>query len=222
MPAGVDTFTSIALESLFVDCAVVAAKRKPGAFVPFTDPCEPAPTAHVFWSADALPLSLMGTAARTANADLCLSRLPGVRHLMIDAKGTQYIKFRSYGRTLSVILDGAAVAVAPARVVFHIDGLGNLKGACDSIATLDEILRRNMECCEEGDWTATSLTMRDALIAFDGHRASATYREIATVIFGAKRTVEAWKSPSTALKDRIRRALKRGLDMVAGGYRTLL
>lgn len=216
------SFAAIGPELLCADSAVAAAGRKPGAFAPFADPHEPAPTANVFWSPDALPLTLSGTAARTPNGDLRLERLPGIRHLMIDARGTQHLKFRSDRRALSVILDGAAVAVAPARIVFHIDGLEHLERARDGFATLSEILEHSIERSEDRQWTATSLALRDALIALDGHRVHATYRDIATVIFGAERTEEAWRSASTALKDRIRRALKRGLELVSGGYRDLL
>lgn len=222
MPDGAGTFANIGLGLLCVDCAAAAAEPKPGVFAPFADPHEPAPTANVFWSPDALPLTLSGTAARAPNGDLCLARLSGVRHLMIDAKGTQHLKFTSDRRTLSVILDGAAVAVAPARVVFHVDGLECLERARDGLAALIDILRHNIERSEDSQWTATSLALRDALIALDGHRVDATYRDIATVIFGAERTGEAWRSASTALKDRIRRALKRGVELVAGGYRELL
>ncbi len=202
--------------------AVAAGEPKPGVFAPFADPHEPAPTANVFWSPDALPLTLSGTASRAQGGDLCLARLPAIRQLLIDAKGTQHLKFTSDRQTVSIILDGAAVAVAPARVVFHVDGLRHLERARDGFATLSEILSHNIEHSEDWPWTATSLAVRDALIALDGHWAGATYRAIATVIFGAERTEEAWRSASTALKDRIRRALKRGLSLVAGGYRELL
>ena len=222
MRDGAGIFASIELVSLSVDCAAAAAGQKPGAFAPFADPNEPASSANVFWSPDALLVTLSGTAARAPNSDLCLARLSGVRHLVIDAKGTQYLKFRSDRRTLSVILEGAAVAVAPARVVFHIDGLQNLERARHGFATLTEILRHNIERSEDGQWTATNLALRDALIALDGHRIHATYRDIATVIFGSERTGEAWRSASTALKDRIRRSLKRGLELAAGGYREFL
>ncbi len=114
------------------------------------------------------------------------------------------------------------MAVAPARVVFHIDGIERLERAREGFAALSEILQQGMEHSGDGQWTATNLALRDALIALDGRRAHATYRDIATVIFGAERTGEAWRSASTALKDRIRRALKRGLELVAGGYRELL
>lgn len=222
MPDDAGTFASIGLGFSYADYAAAAVEPKLGAFAPFADPKESAPTANVFWSPDALPLTLSGTAARALNGDLCLARLSGVRHLMIDAKGTQHLKLMSDRRTLSVILDGAAVAVAPARVVFHVDGLRNLERARDGFATLIEILRHNIERSEDRQWTATSLALRDALIALDGHRARATYRDIATIVFGAERTEEAWRSTSTSLKDRVRRALKRGLELAAGGYRELL
>lgn len=222
MPDGAGTFAGIGQALLSADYAVAAVKPRLGAFAPFVDPNEPAPTANVFWSLEALSLTLSGTATRAPNGALCLERLPGVRHLMIDANGAQHLNFKSVRQTLSVILDGAAVAVAPARVLFHIDGLEHIKRVSDGLATLSEILRYNMEGLEDGTWTATSLAMRDALIALDGHRARASYRDIATVIFGAERTAEAWRGASTALKDRIRRALKRGLELVAGGYRELL
>jgi hypothetical protein len=222
MPGGAQISAGIGLGSLCVDSAAAAAGPKPGVSAPFADPYEPAPTANVFWSPDALPLTLSATASRAQGGDLCLARLPAIRQLLIDAKGTQHLKFTSDRHTVSVTLDGAAVAVAPARVVFHVDGLQRLERAHDGFATLSEILSHNRERPEDSQWTATSLAVRDALIALDGHRAGATYRAIATVIFGAERTEEAWRSTSTALKDRIRRALKRGLSLVAGGYRELL
>lgn len=222
MPDGAGTFASIGQALLSADYAAAAVKPRLGVFAPFVDPNEPAPTANVFWSPDALSLTLSGTATRAPNSDLCLERLPGIRHLMIDANGAQHLKFKSNRRTLSVILDGAAVAVAPARVLFHIDGLEHIERVSDGLATLSEILRHNIARSDDGHWTATSLAMRDALIALDGYRVRATYRDISTVIFGAERTSEAWQSASMALKDRIRRALKRGLELVAGGYRELL
>lgn len=171
---------------------------------------------------DALSRTLSGIASREPGSDLSLPQLPAVRQLLVDAKGRQYLKFTSDRRTISVVLDGAAVAVAPAHVVFLIDGFAQLERGRDAITTLNEILSYDIEHVDDGHWTATTLAVRDALIALDGHRAGATYRDIATIIFGTERTREAWQSPSNALKDRIRRALKRGLELVEGGYRELL
>lgn len=64
--------------------------------------------------------------------------------------------------------------------------------------------------------------MRDALITLDGRCAGATYREIASVIYGIARTRSAWSSPSRAMKDRMRHALLRGEQFRDGLYRNLL
>lgn len=222
MPGDAETFASIGQGFLYADYAAAVVKPKPGVFAPFVDPRDPAPTANFFWSPYVLPLTLSGTATRAPNCDLCLARLPSVRQLMIDARGLQHLKFTSNRRTLPVILDGAAVAIAPARVAFHVDGVEHLDRACEAFATLNEILREGTPRWKELRWTATSLAVRDALIALDGNRARASYRDIATVIFGPERTEKAWRSASTAIKDRVRRALKRGLKLAAGGYRELL
>jgi hypothetical protein len=66
---------------------------------------------------------------------------------------------------------------------------------------------------------------RDRLVfmlrALDGHLAEASYREIAEVLFGARRLErEAWKTSS--LRDRTIRLVKRGLALMRAGYRKLL
>ena len=64
--------------------------------------------------------------------------------------------------------------------------------------------------------------MRDALVALDGRRVGATYRETAAVIYGPERARAAWLSASTAMKDRMRHALARGEQFRDGAYRKLL
>jgi hypothetical protein len=66
---------------------------------------------------------------------------------------------------------------------------------------------------------------RDRLVlmlrALDGHLAEASYREIAEVMFGARRLErEAWKTSS--LRDRTIRLVKGGLALMRAGYRKLL
>jgi hypothetical protein len=59
------------------------------------------------------------------------------------------------------------------------------------------------------------------LRALDGHLANASYREIAEVLFGARRLErEAWKTSS--LRDRTIRLVKGGLALMRAGYRKLL
>ncbi|MBA1914286.1 DUF2285 domain-containing protein, partial [Escherichia coli] len=49
-----------------------------------------------------------------------------------------------------------------------------------------------------------------------------TYRQIATTIFGAKMVADEWQGPSQFLKDRTRRLVAKGIELMNGGYRDLL
>jgi hypothetical protein len=60
------------------------------------------------------------------------------------------------------------------------------------------------------------------LIALDGHLAGRSYCEIAQVIYGVERVKDVWTSESRFLKDRVRRAVVRGIELMNGGYRNLL
>ena len=58
-----------------------------------------------------------------------------------------------------------------------------------------------------------------ALIALDESLAGKTYREIAITIYGEKRVAEDWQGPSLFLKDRMRRLVAKGTELMKGGYR---
>jgi hypothetical protein len=64
--------------------------------------------------------------------------------------------------------------------------------------------------------------LRNALIALDGRRIGASYREMASAAFGHGRTASAWNSPSRAMKDQMIRALDKGSILVNDGYKRLL
>lgn len=205
----------------FVDCAAAAARQKIGVYVPFADPHRPAPDADVFWSPDAVALALRGTAFRRPMGEVDLVNLPAVHQLLVSAKGSQHLEFLSEQTSLLAILDGTALAIAPVRVTLHVEGFERLDLARQTFAMLNDFVHDKPHRAPH-DWTTTSLTVRDALIALDGHQWGASYRDIATVIFGTKRVREAWRSESNALKDRMRRVLKRGLALSAGAYRKFL
>lgn len=62
---------------------------------------------------------------------------------------------------------------------------------------------------------------RHMLQAVDGRMNGASYREIASVIFGVDRIAsEPWKT--SALRDAAKSLVKDGFAMIAGGYRVLL
>lgn len=64
--------------------------------------------------------------------------------------------------------------------------------------------------------------LQHALIALDESLAGKSYRQIAITIFGEKRVAEEWQGPSLYLKDRTRRLVAKGTELMQGGYRELL
>lgn len=64
--------------------------------------------------------------------------------------------------------------------------------------------------------------LRTVLQALDGSLAGASHREIACSIFGSARVDRDWDNPGRHLQDQVRRAIRRGRDLMEGGYLRLL
>jgi hypothetical protein len=60
------------------------------------------------------------------------------------------------------------------------------------------------------------------LRALDASLAGASHREIAAMLVGPERVERDWRHPGQHLRDRIRRAVRRGQALMTGGYRELL
>ena len=56
------------------------------------------------------------------------------------------------------------------------------------------------------------------ILALDGALAGAAYRDSAIALFGQARVEREWDNRNGFLRDRIRRAVKRGRDLMNGGY----
>jgi hypothetical protein len=60
------------------------------------------------------------------------------------------------------------------------------------------------------------------LRALDGHLAGLRQREIAEGLFGGARVQKEWRDPGSYLRDRVRRAIRRGHALMVSEYRHLL
>jgi len=61
-----------------------------------------------------------------------------------------------------------------------------------------------------------------ALQALDGHLAGAKPYDIGVAMFGHARVKRDWRVSDTHLYDHVRRAIKRGRELMEGGYRQFL
>jgi hypothetical protein len=196
--------------------------EKWGLFV-FADPSQAAPDAFVAW----LPtiarrvLRARCTLAVAANAGnvVSLSAFRAMRSAVIGADGVPVVTMRRHGCCVGLMAHGWHALARPAAVTFEVEGLDELAGGIDCLRTLQRLL--NPAACA-GMPATVQERLRQALLALDGSLAGASYRQIATTIFGEDRVSEEWSAASRFLKERVRRLVAKGHALMNGGYRDLL
>jgi hypothetical protein len=164
----------------------------------------------------------MGAAARAvtvADADLALHRLSCVKHIVVGPDQTQWLLMHSTAMAIVFELRGEQIADAPINVTIFIDGLANAKPMGALLLKVPTLLSSQPRCVLS---SVSRIFLRTALIALDGRRAGASYRDVADVAFGVKDAAKAWNSPGRAMKDHIIRATKHGVELAGGGYERLL
>lgn len=142
--------------------------------------------------------------------------------VLITADGLQHLLFQDRGRSLQLAVSGASV-LAPVRLLT--DAVLPERGRAARLAALDSfnVLRVSgrppTRYCPPG---ADGYRLRIVLQALDGWLAGAPYREIAVALFGQLRVVADWNDPRNHLRDRVRRAIRRGRALMTGSYLKLL
>jgi hypothetical protein len=150
-------------------------------------------------------------------AGVFVPSLPGLEHILVDARGRQHVVLRARGASLQFLVEGADVTAGPVGLALLMRGLTATHEACGHLSALRRILSR-ASAGGGKDWTTLALRLRNVLIALDGHAAGASYREIAVVLYGPDYVAWDW----LAQKERVRRHVRRGLALSAGGYRNFL
>ena len=197
-------------------------RPKAGASIAFVAPGLSAPDAPVCWLPSTGAATLDAIASRPphgSRADLALSKLACVRHVIIDSGGSERLLLATSEKSITLRLRGRPIIRSPVTVTLQIRGLSQAARQGALLAALPGLLRQAPRVIER---TRRQIFLRDALVALDARAAGGSYRDIATVIAGAERARTAWASPSRALKDRMRRVLQSGAALRDGGYRHLI
>jgi hypothetical protein len=196
-----------------------------GLFV-FADPSHAAPDAFVAWLPTIDRRVLRARCAFAVAADagtvVALSAFRAQRSAIIGADGVPVVTMRRQGCRVGLMAHGWHALARRAVVTFEVEGLDELDGGIDSLRTLQRLLNPNARARPAAIPAAVQERLRQALLALDGSLAGASYREIATTIFGDKRVSEEWSAASRFLKDRVRRLVAKGHALMNGGYRDLL
>ena len=191
----------------------------------FPDPRLCARQAPVFWHANVLKRVVRMKAVQPDEAEDVAQRtfaeFKADRRAVIDASGMPLVLMKGRGVHVAVDVRGLSVLTAPFKPVFELRDLDDVSAQAELLKRLQRFREPAPKAAQRPPF-AIDERLHHALIALDESLAGKSYREIAITIFGEKRVAEEWYGPSQFLKDRIRRLVARGTELMKGGYRDLL
>nr|WP_249157514.1 DUF2285 domain-containing protein [Bradyrhizobium sp. KB893862 SZCCT0404] len=189
----------------------------------FADPALCAQRAPAFWHADALKRVIQLSARNREDdldeASLSLADFKVERKAVIDAEGVPLVMIKGRGTYVAVKIQGLSVLTARFTPVFELHNLSDLETQSELLRRLERFTKPDLRGIQK---SATDQRLHHALIALDESLIGKTYRQIAITIFGEKKVAEEWQVSSQFLKDRTRRLVAKGTELMKGGYRDLL
>ncbi|MEY9437315.1 hypothetical protein ABIF14_004406 [Bradyrhizobium elkanii] len=191
----------------------------------FSDPALAARDAPVLWHARALKRVARLKAFPPREGDEgppnVLADFKVERHAVIDADGRPLVLLKGRGVHVAVELHDLPVMTRRFRPVFELERLSELAAQTELLKRLQRFMVKET-APPETSFLGADERLRQALLALDESLNGKTYRQIATAIFGAKMVADEWQGPSQFLKDRTRRLVAKGTELMRGGYRDLL
>jgi hypothetical protein len=192
----------------------------------FPDPSLNGFDANVFWSVGLYPRQVQVQVGPRSPGEVCdiyekTTSICRIFHLT-DTSGRELLLLKGNGCVVQVRCTGMSLlAMEPVKMRFLIEGGESLE---QKYLILKEAHRiyGDGSVQEPINWSRGALILRNALVAYDCHAAGLSLRDTAAVIYGKDRADEAWAGPSRSMKDEMRRARDRGIELVGGGYRDLL
>lgn len=191
----------------------------------FADPALAARQAPVFWHARALKRVARLRALPPRQGDemgvQALADFKVERHAVIDADGALLVVMKGTGAHVAVELHDLPVLTRRFRPVFELENLSELAAQTELLKRLQRFMASGTPPSEASSFGGDE-RLRQALLALDESLGGKTYRQIAITIFGEKMVADEWQGPSQFLKDRTRRLVAKGAELMRGGYRDLL
>lgn len=189
----------------------------------FADPGLCAHKVTAFWHAGAMKHVVRLTAKPPADGGGVrrLADFHAERHAVIDADGASLVVIKRNGIRVPLQIHGLPVLMAPFTPVFELHDLGDLAAQTDLLKSLQRLTEPSFRAIQSLP-LASNQRLHQALIALDESLKGKTYRQIAIAIFGEKKVAEEWHSHSQFLRDRTRRLVAKGNELMKGGYRDLV
>ncbi|MCK1479454.1 DUF2285 domain-containing protein [Bradyrhizobium sp. 197] len=191
----------------------------------FADPRLCAQKTNVFWHANALKRVVRVNAKRpTEGEGATVRRLADFnahRQAVINADGVPLVMMKRNGICVPVEISGLSTLTAPFVPVIELHDLDDLPAQTELLKRLQRFTDADFRAIQKPSF-ASDERLHHALIALDESLKGKTYRQISIAIFGEKKVTEEWHGHSQFLRDRTRRLVAKGAELMKGGYRDLL
>lgn len=150
-----------------------------------------------------------------------LADFNAVRQAVINADGIPLVMMKRNGICVPVEISGLSNLTAPFVPVIELHDLEDLPAQTELLKRLQRFIGTDFRTIQKPSF-ASDERLHHALIALDESMKGKTYRQIAIAIFGEKKVAEEWHGHSQFLRDRTRRLVAKGIELMKGGYRDLL
>lgn len=188
----------------------------------FTSPKQEAQEALLFWLPSHMN-SIVQCHAKPANDNhkhhVNLSHFKGQKAVLLTSAG-EYLVIRDHHNTARLIITGKSILTGDCIFTFSFEGIENAISRLHALRDLQQFMSFSTKFLAPV-WPS-NCKYRDYLVALDGHLAHRTYRDIAEVLYGSERVKEVWTNETRHLKDKVRRAVQAGIELMNGGYVNLL
>ncbi|WP_315833500.1 DUF2285 domain-containing protein [Bradyrhizobium prioriisuperbiae] len=192
----------------------------------FADPFKAARFKPVFWlptlARRMIRMRGVSSGERDAPSRLKLASFRVRRTAVIGVDGTQIVTLKGPAAYVSLDIRDVPALARPVPLIVELDRLDDLGGHADALKTLHHFMQLRPDDPPPEPAFGHDHRLRHTLIALDGDLAGRTYRQIAIAIYGERRVTEALRGGDESLKDRARRLVAKGRELMRGGYRDLL
>ncbi len=178
--------------------------------------------ADIFWRPEADFGYIKSRIKDSSPGSFDLSNFLCRRSVLITHEQREFLMFRRRDVSVGLMSSGVSMLHGPVRTTFEVEGIQDISRATKVLGHLRRLARPARYTHTTQHWSATTLRLRNFLVALDGTKAGLSHREVAVSLYGTQQTEEAWKSPNRSIKDRVRRFIQRGQELMNGAYLSLL
>ena len=197
----------------------------------FASPNQTALTGPVFWCESVSP-QVITVEAQPFNGSESKGMLDRLFDLALfgskrihltDASGNEHVLIQRGHRVVQMRCRGHTLLDGDVKLRFLLDGFGHIDAKFATIKRLAKLYDQHTgNPAVESNWSASTASLRDALIALDVYQAGHGYRETAIAIYGEEAANERFADPDKSMKNRMVRARKKGIELMEGGYINLM